>query len=267
MRTNPIRRAAVAALLLAVGGTLELARAAVPASPPAFSNPLTIDNKYDPFVPFRIRVYELVKGKGDLVVLDVFKPDTRTFTLEDGTEVECATLEEWEIEEGEIVEISQNWFAQSDDGTVWYFGETVDTYENGQVTGHGGSWLVGGPGAGDPAETVEAKEPAVFMPGDPEVGDQWKSEDLPDAGIEEFNEVIRFVKRVRVPACRFRHVLEIRGETPDVETKWYAPHLGFIKAKEGRDVLALIDVIDSEDEEEMQEELEEILEGDCEEDD
>lgn len=269
MRTNRIARCLVAAALFAVGGSPGPARAEVPTGTPSFSDPLDIDNEYHPFVPFRIKVYELVKGEGEVFDIDVFRGETRTIEF-DGEDVECAILEEWAIEDGEIVEISRNYFAQADDGTVYYFGEIVDIYEGGELTGHDGSWLVGGPTGSDPDETAEASAPAVFMPADPEVGDEWKSEDLPDEGIEEFNTAIAFHRKVRVPAGRFCDVLQVRGETPAVENKWYAEGVGFIQSKEDGEVLAMIDLEDNDDEDELEEELEEVLEeilGEEEEDD
>lgn len=259
MRTNRIATMLVAATLLAAGGSLELARAEVPTGPPGFSDPLDIDNEYSPFVPFRIKLHELVKGKGSKYAIDVFRDETRTIGF-NGEDVECAILEEWAIEEGEIVEISRNYFAQADDGTVYYFGEVVDIYEGGELTGHGGSWLVGGPTGSDPEETATASEPAVFMPADPEIGDEWKSEDLPDAGIEEFNTASAFHKKVRVPAGKFHDVLQVKGETPAVENKWYAPGVGFIQSKENGETVAMTDLEDNGSEDEMEEELEEILE-------
>lgn len=153
-----------------------------------------------------------------------------------------------------------NYFAQADDGTVWYFGEVVDEYEDGVVAAHGGSWLVGGPGPDDPAETVTADEPTVFMPGNPEVGDEWKAEDLPEAGIEEFDEVVRILRHLRVPAGRFCDVLQVREETPDVGYKWYAPGVGFVKEKDADEAVALVEILDNDDADAMEERLEEVLE-------
>ncbi|MHC4135518.1 MAG: hypothetical protein ACYS0K_11085 [Planctomycetota bacterium] len=251
---------ATAMLALALGAPVGSAHGGGRCGRPTFSDPLDIDNTYHPFVEFRIRLYELVKGEDELFVIDVFRPQTRTFLLKDGTEVECAVLEEWEIEDGEVVEISENYFAQSDKGTVWYFGEVVDIYEDGEVVGHDGSWLVGGPTGDDPEETATATKPTIFMPACPRVGDVWKPEDLPEAGIEEFVKVLRYVRRVRVPAGRYCRVLKVREKTPDIETKWYARHVGFLKAKDGAEVLALTELIDNEDEDEMLEELDAILE-------
>jgi len=252
--------AAATLLALALGAPVGSAHGVRRCHGPTFTNPTDIDNTYHPFVEFRIRLYELVKGEDELFVIDVFRPETRTFRLKDGTEVECAILEEWEIEEGEIVEISRNYFAQSDRGTVFYFGEVVDIYEDGEVVSHDGSWLVGGPTDDDPEETATAEKPAVFMPACPRVGDVWKPEDLPEAGIEEFVKALKYVRKVRVPAGRFCHVLKVREKTPAIEFKWYAPGVGFLKTKEGDEVLALIELIDSEDEDGMLEDLDAILE-------
>jgi hypothetical protein len=235
------------------------ARAEVPTDPPTFSDPLDIDNEHHPFVTFRIRLYEQTQGGEDAFVIDVFLPETRTFTLEDGTEVECATLQEWEVVDGEVHEISWNWFAQADDGTVHYFGEVVDVYEGGVVDHHGGSWLVGGPGPGDPEETLTADAPTVFMPGDPEKGDEWKAEDLPELGVEEFDRAMGFDDEIEVPYGELEDVLRVREKTPDLETKWYAPGIGFVRSKSGSEVVELVDVVDSGDEDEMEEALEAIL--------
>jgi hypothetical protein len=258
--TKVLAIAAAAILASALGPASPRARAEVPTGEPTFTHPLDIDNAYHPFVRNRLRVYELVKGGDDTYAIDVFLSDTRTFLLEDGTEVECAIMEEWAIEDGELAEISTNYFAQADDGTVYYFGETVDNYEDGEVVDHGGSWLVGGPSGDDPPETETAAVPAVFMPADPEVGDVWKPEDLPDAGIEEFDTAEGFERKLRVEAGKFYDVLRVREETPDVGRKWYAPGVGFVRSKEGKEVLELDEIIDSEDDDEMQEELEEVLE-------
>ncbi len=233
--------------------------AEVPTGTPTFSDPLAIDNAHLPFFRYRIRLYEQVKGSGDLHVIDVFLGETRVFEW-NGAMVECAVLQEWEVDAGEVVEISINYFAQADDGSVYYFGETVDKYEDGVIVGHGGSWLVGGPEAGDPSETVTADDPTLFMPADPEVGDQWKAEDLPDFDIEEFDEVVKIVKKLKVPAGKFKKVLKVKEETPDVGFKWYAPGLGFIQQKDGREVISLEAIFDNDDAEEMAEALEEIVE-------
>ena len=258
MRIKGVLITATAALLLGLSGAFDIARAEVPTGTPGFSNPLDIDNKYHPFVEFRLRVYEVLQGHTDATVIDVFTSNTRTFAY-DGGMVECACLEEWEIEDGEIVEISLNYFAQADDGTAYYFGETVDIYEDGEIVSHEGSWLVGGPGPGDPAETATADDPAVFMPANPEIGDVWKPEDLPDDDIEEFVEAIKFRKKLQTPVEKFKDVLKVEETNPDIEHKWYAADVGFVKGKEQGEILMIVDIIDTEDADDLQDELDALL--------
>ena len=144
---------------------------------------------------------------------------------------------------------------------MYYFGEVVDKYEGGEVVAHDGSWLVGGRSGDDPLDTVTASTPTVFMPANPEVGDRWKAEDLPAAGIEEFDLVQRILRQLETPYGVFQRVLQVEERTPDVGTKWYAPRVGFVRQRSSDgEVVALVEIEDAEDAEETQEELDEIVE-------
>ena len=219
--------------------------AEVPPWPPFFSNPLTITNLYHPFVVGRVKTFEVQEGSVDAMVVDTYLPDIRIFDWS-GTSVTCRTLQEMEVEDGEIAEISRNFFAQADDGSVYYFGETVDIYENGAIVGHGGSWLVGGPQAGDPTETATALDPTVFMPAFPEVGDVFKPEDIfPFA--DETDEVLKVGKTVVVSAGQFVGCIKIEESSllsESTEIKWYAPAVGVIQVKEQGETLELVDLLD-----------------------
>jgi hypothetical protein len=219
--------------------------AEVPPWPPVFSDPLAITNLYHPFVTGRVKTFEVQEGNADAMVVDTYLPDIRIFDWS-GTSVACHTLQEMEVEDGEIQEISRNFFAQADDGTVYYFGETVDNYENGVIVAHHGGWLVGGPQAGDPPETATALDPTVFMPAFPEVGDVFKPEDLfPFA--DESDEVLKVGKTVAVSAGQFAGCIKIEESSllsEDTETKWYAPGVGVIQVKEQGSILELVDLLD-----------------------
>jgi hypothetical protein len=232
-------------LLMTLGSVaLTAALAEVPSGPPTFSDPLSITNAYHPFVPGRVKTFEGAQGALDLQVVDSYLSETRVFQWGGGP-VECRTLEEKEIEDGELLEISHNFFAQAEDGSVYYFGEVVDIYENGVVVGHGGSWLVGGPTLpGDPPETATAQDPTVYMPAHPEQGDVFKPEDLMPF-VDESDEVVKVDKSVKVPAGKFKdciQILESSQLSAGTETKWYAPDLGVIKGKEKGETLVLVDI-------------------------
>ena len=223
------------------------ARAAeVPSGPPVFGNPLSITNPYHPFVVGRVKHLETQQGHTDAEDTDVYLAATRTFSW-NGTSVACHILEETALEDGAIVEISKNYFAQADDGTVYYFGEVVDIYENGVVVGHGGSWLVGGPTQpGDPAETATAPDPNVFMPANPELGDVFKPEDLVPF-VDETDVIVKVGLNVSTPGGHFSNCIQIDESSqlsPATETKWYAPGLGVVKVKERGEVLVLDAVSD-----------------------
>lgn len=202
-------------------------------STPLFSSPLTITNPYQPFSVGAVKVYNGRKdGKADVVV-DLFLAATRAFQV-NGAPVTCHVLQETEFLGGQLIEISRNYLAQADDGTLYYFGEIVDGYQKGVVNSHEGSWLVGGATqASDPPDTANAPAPTVFMPASPARGDVFKQEDLAPI-VDETDTIKATGLTVHVPAGRFPNCLQVLetttlGDKP--ETKWYARGVGPIKSK------------------------------------
>ena len=233
---------AAAALLAALAGSFTPdARASVPSGTPVFSNPTVFDNPFSPFRPGAFRVFT---GKSDgarIVVIDAFLDDTRDFDWGGGT-VTCRVLQETEFEDGGLVEISLNYFARADDGSVYYFGETVDNYEDGVVVDNDGSWLVGGPGGGDPVSTAAVDDPALFMPANPEEDDEFMPENVPD-GPRELDRVVREDVKVKVPAGKYEGCIEVlETDVADgaTEKKWYAPGVGVVRGKARGENFALV---------------------------
>jgi hypothetical protein len=230
------------ASLLAAALTLA-AWAAPPAGQLQFGTPLQIDNPLLPFVVGGSKTYAGSSGSADAEVFDHFLSATRTFSL-NGKAVKCRQLEEVVYEDGELQEISQNWFAQDDAGSVWYFGETVDNYVNGQIDNHGGSWLVGGPTLpSDPIETAAATAPGLFMPAAPQPGDQWKPEDL-FPFVDETVSLLKAGLELELAVGDFQGVIltretsQLQGSTP--EKKWYAPGVGLVQVKGASESLQLV---------------------------
>jgi hypothetical protein len=216
--------------------------AELPAGAPVFSDPLDFDNEFFPFQPGGVKVY-IGRDEGEkTAVVDLYLQETRSFQLE-GEPVECAVLQETEFEAGLIKEISLNYFAEADDGSVYYFGEVVDNYEDGEVVSHEGSWLVGGPTReSDPDDAATALVPALFMPADPEVGDQWKPEDL-FPFVDETATVVAEEKKVSVYAGKFEGTLKVEETSAlstGVGTKWYAPGAGLVLDKAKNEKLQLV---------------------------
>ena len=233
----------VVASLVTVGGA-GFSRADPAVTPPTFNHPLDITNPFHPFQPGGVKVFTGRRDRAKSVIVDLYLSDTRIFPLGGGVDVRCHVLRETEFERGRISEISRNYFAQADDGAVYYFGETVDKYENGGITSHEGSWLVGGPTmTGDPSDTTAAIVPAVFMVNHPVVGDGFKPEDLFPV-VDETVTVKAVGREVGTPAGRFTGAIQVveTSQLPDSppETKWYAPVVGVVKGKTKGEAFALV---------------------------
>jgi hypothetical protein len=102
-----------------------------------------IDNPYLPFIPGSKWVYEatLEDGTVERNVVEVLQ-ETR-----DVNGVNATVIHDTVYLEDQLVEETYDWYAQDKDGNVWYLGEEVDNYENGQLVDHAGSWEWGKDGA------------------------------------------------------------------------------------------------------------------------
>lgn len=146
--------------------------------------------------------------------------------------VKTRVIEERETKDGQLVEVSRNYFAISRvTGDVYYFGEDVDIYKNGKVSGHDGSWLAG----------VNGAKFGLMMPGRPGVGDRYCQEVAPGVAMDRA-EVVSTGEDFTTPRAAYERCLRIR-ETSALEKgnadKLYAPDVGLIK--DGAMVLMAID--------------------------
>jgi hypothetical protein len=169
------------------------------------------DNPYFPLTP-GLRIH--LVGKDEAVVVSVLAETKRV----DG--VETRVVEERETEDGELVEISRNYFAiDRATGDVYYFGEDVDDYANGKVVGHGGAWLSG----------VNGAKFGLIMPGKPSVGDKFYLEMAP--GAVERVEIVDQGATLETPLRTFEGLVHCREyDVLDGGTshKWYAAGIGMV---------------------------------------
>jgi hypothetical protein len=135
---------------------------------------------------------------------------------------ETGVVEEKETENGQVVEISRNYFAVcTQTGDVFYFGEDTDMYDNDEISSHEGSWLAGEDNA----------MPGIVMPGKVEVGMKYYQEIAPGIA-EDRAEIISLNEVLDTPAGKFQHVLKTEETTPleqGKEYKLYAPGIGLIQ--------------------------------------
>ena len=214
--------------------TSALALAALAAAPaqspgrasdgPLFSRPLAIDHAFCPFPDQALHVLKGMVGSEGTLELAEFSPRTRAFAWS-GQEIECRTVFEWEFFFGFLLEASANYYAQADDGSVYYFGEVVTSLDGG---GDELSWLVGGATQpSDPPSTVAAHHPALFMPAKPALGSTWKPEDLAPL-LEEEATVIAIGETVRTPFGDVEGCLKVLFSSgpDDMHVKYLAPGMG-----------------------------------------
>lgn len=173
-------------------------------------------NVDDPFLPLPVGqqiVLEGVEGGGDLLVRMTALDETETVA-----DVETRVIEEYE--DGQVVEISRNFFAQTDSGTVCYFGEDVDIYDaSGNVASHAGAWRDG-----------QTNLPGVFMPASPRVGDAFRQEVAPGVA-EDQAKVIALNEPTEVPVGTFAETVTLVEANPldgGSDTKVYARGIGLI---------------------------------------
>lgn len=140
--------------------------------------------------------------------------------------IKTRIVEERETVNEELVEVSKNYFAICEQtNSVFYFGEDVDFYENGEIVSHAGSWLAGENGA----------EAGIFMPGTVLLGSRYHQEIAPNVAMDRA-EIVSMDEEVDTDAGIFEDVLKIRETTPlepgFVEFKYHAAGVGLIQDQE-----------------------------------
>jgi len=76
----------------------------------------------------------------------------------------------------------------------------------------------------------DTKTPGVLMPGNPKVGDKFKSEDV-SQDIHEEDEVLSLSETVTVPAGTYKNCLKLREKLADgeIEHKYFARGIGCVR--------------------------------------
>jgi len=137
--------------------------------------------------------------------------------------VETRVVEERETEKDQPVEVSRNFFAISTrTNSVFYFGEEVDTYKDGKVSGHEGAWQSGTGGA----------HFGLMMPGLPLLKARYYQEIAPKVAMDRA-EIMSVTDTLTTPAGKFTNVLRTTESTPlelmSKESKCYAAGIGLIQ--------------------------------------
>lgn len=171
----------------------------------------------NPYFPLGVGYQWLYEGEEDgaPVRLEITVLDE----VETVAGVATRVLRESEWDDGELIEVSRNYFADAGDGTICYFGEEVDIYEDGEIVSHQGAWRADEPG----------NRPGIAMPADPRPGTRYQMEGAP--GIAEDEGKVVGSGPVEVPAGRFTETIRVREFNPldgDKGYKVYAAGVGLL---------------------------------------
>ena len=182
-----------------------------------FNNPLEIDNKYFPLKPGTEMIYE-GKSDGD-PTRDVFVVTNETKEI---LGITTRVVSDNAYVDGEHEEATDDWFAQDDQGNVWYMGEYTTDLTT-KKNAHEGSWEAG----------VNGATAGIIMLAEPKVGDKYDQE-FAKGEAEDQGEILSLDESVSVPYGSFSNVIKTRDTTPlepdIVENKYYAPDIGEVKA-------------------------------------
>lgn len=191
-----------------------------------FVDPLEIGNTVDPnpwfaLVPGNRWVYQ---GDGESIEV-VVTSDTK---LIDG--VTCIVVIDTAMEDGVVVEITNDWYAQDVAGNVWYCGEIAENFEEfegddtvgPELVDIDGSWKAG----------RDSAEAGILLPFDPLVGAIFRQE-YAQTDAEDVIEILAVDATESSPGASCDgNCLMTRDFTPlepDVEeNKFYVPGIGLI---------------------------------------
>jgi hypothetical protein len=180
-----------------------------------------IDNPYWPMSPGSRWVYRETDAEGAVRQVVVTVTD-QTKTIANG--IEARVVHDVVSEDGEPVEVTDDWYAQDADGNIWYLGEATAEYANGKVKTREGSFEAG----------VDGAQPGIAVPANPEVGLSYRQEYY--AGqAEDKGKVLSLDAQAKVPFESFDGALEtedinpLNDPKPAVEHKFYARDVGPVK--------------------------------------
>jgi hypothetical protein len=152
---------------------------------------------------------------GTTKVIDFIAPSGKAM------HVVTRVVEERESKDGELAEVSRNFFARcKQTNDVFYFGEEVDNYEDGQIVDHGGSWQAG----------VNGAQPGILVPARFLLGARYYQEQAPGIALDRA-ENVEMGLTLHLAGRRLRDCVAV-AETSAIESgesaKVYCPGVGLV---------------------------------------
>src|SRR5215212_1573648 len=196
------------------GGNLPQGNEPVNLDPENFTT--KIDNLYWPMVPGTRWTYRETDQEGaELQVVVTVTEETKQIA----TGITARVVRDTVTEDGKLAEDTFDWYAQDEQGNIWYMGEDTAEFENGEIKTKSGSFEAG----------VDGALPGVIMPADPQPGMQYRQEYY-KGEAEDNGEILSTQEMAEVPNGRYDHALLTKDTTPIepnvLEYKLYAKGVG-----------------------------------------
>lgn len=177
-----------------------------------------VTNPWFPLTPRTRWTYRETTEDGEVARVQV---TATNLTHETANGVTARVVRDTVTIDGELVEDTLDWYAQDEEGTVWYLGENTAEFEDGAISTRAGSFEAG----------VDGAQAGVIMPASPESGMTYRQEYY--AGeAEDHGEVLALGQKASVPAGDYDDLVQTADTTPlepDVlEHKYYAEGVGLV---------------------------------------
>jgi hypothetical protein len=191
--------------------------------PNNFGNSTTIDNEWMPMKPGTQWVLEgkALDDEGNSITRRI------DFTVTDLTKVieGVRTVVAWIVDynDGEVIEKELAFYAQDNDGNVWYLGEHPEEFENGEFV-KGSPWIAG----------LEDARAGIKMWAEPEIGGPVVYQGWgPAVEWSDFGQVDQVGQETCVPVDCYKDVLvnaeTSLGEEGAFQLKYYARGVGEVR--------------------------------------
>jgi hypothetical protein len=211
-----------------------------------FSTPLNINNPYWPLNATGYTFHYYAEEGEDECVITETTITNMDYMSAVGVNTRIIREVEWLDEDctgskDVILEETDDWYGQDDDGNIWYFGEDTLAYEyddegNFLGTTPEGSWEAG----------VDGAEAGIVMLGDPMPGLFYRQEFLEDEA-EDMGKVLRLNTKVSIDLGDFDGCLKTKEwtilEPGHVEHKYYCPGFGLVYVEELKEKTVYVELV------------------------
>ena len=189
-----------------------------------FDDPTTIDNEWFPFTPGTHWVYEGTSVDGEDTIEHRIE-FTVTDLIKEVAHVRTRVAWIVDYSDGELVEKEIAFYAQANDGTVWYLGEHPEEYEDDELV-EAPTWMHG----------LDQAVAGIKMPGQPRLGTPSFSQGwAPSVEFTDRGQIAAIVDKFCIADDCYPGLLiieEYNLEEPDAfQLKYYAPGIGNVATR------------------------------------